>query len=184
MQLVCCFTILHSLYTHILLRVERFTQHSGVAFMLMIGIAYLAMNMENNESRLLSVPKHEFTRVLADIMNGTSTPINDYKNNRKGVTKNSEGIYPGNLDRRVNREIVTPRSAAIQKAIHNEEMKSKKYYATVKHDSFYFLQKSLMKRNGKEANVYSDAMYGTDDEDMDTPRSNGHTPRSHISKMF
>ena len=163
--------------------------------MLMIGIAYLAMNMENNDSRLMNIPKHEFTRVLGDIMNGTTTPMSNSNSSTSGgsnnqkVQRNVEGIYPGNIDRRNtssnNRGIVTPRSAAIQKAIELEQKKSKKYYDRVKHDSFYFLQKSIMKRkDGKEGYDGFDTSNLTDDEDLNTPRSNDTTPRGYISKIF
>ncbi len=121
---------------------DKFTHHSFVGFIVIIGLINLALNMENNESRLISIPKKEFKRVLIDIMNGT-TSSNTNKNNSND---NNSGFYSSSFESSDGKilKLSTPRSDLIQKQFQNDVAKNK--FSKVKRDSFYFLQKGLMNR--------------------------------------
>ena len=47
-----------------------------VVFVLVCGLANVALSMENNDSRLVSVPKQEFVRVMSEIASGSEAGIN------------------------------------------------------------------------------------------------------------
>lgn len=177
-------------------KMEKFTHHSGVGFLVLLGLAHVALNIENNDSRLMWVPKSEFVRVLGDIMNGGSLepPPGAGAGQSQRVGAGRSGVMPGSLDgdggygygaRRM-----TPRSAAVKQAVEAEhrallaqqqqaqQRKSRRYFDRVKHDSFYFLQRSLMSRSTKtaggsgatsgESTARSEgSLVGDDDDDYD-----------------
>jgi hypothetical protein len=102
-----------------------------------------AFSMENNESRLLNIPKQEFVRVLRSIISDSED---------SNVDDTVVGEYNGELRRREvrsgTRSSETPRSAAIRKlAVMNTERMRQKGRIEVKRDSFYFLQKTLELRD-------------------------------------
>lgn len=191
------FPLLH----HCLSSLDPFTKYASVGFVIALGLLVFALSMENNDSRLASVPKQEFLRVISDIMNGTATTPEEYAQ-RQQERKRREmqqvgGILPGAIDEENIRErsgdpgsartIVTPRSAAIQKAMELEKRKSKKYYDRVKHDSFYYLQRSMMKRASEKDELFGE---GNTTDDWDTfggsPRLATFygTPRDQISSKI
>ena len=169
-----------------------------VAFILICFIAHFALNVENNDSRIAYIPKKEFTRVIVDIMNGTTTSSNPELNNT-GVAMDStgkmskmkhnnkssnSGVFPGGIE---DRRIVTPRSAAIQKAAEMEQRRSKKYFEKVKRDSFYHLQKGLMSRKAKLGNDEELSQLFEQENMSSTPRVDyyNNTPREQLSaKIF
>jgi hypothetical protein len=47
-----------------------------VVFVLVCGLANLGLAMENNDSRLMSVPKEEFVRVMTEIVSSGERGLN------------------------------------------------------------------------------------------------------------
>jgi hypothetical protein len=128
-----------------------------VGMAVMAGLIHLALCVENNDSRLAHVPKAEFTRVVVDIMNGTTTPADA----NVSTVRNSDGTL-----RRVRRPqradntgvlpdggaVVTPRSAMIREAAQQLQQRqpgSSKYYDRVRRDSFYHMQRGMMMRDAR-----------------------------------
>lgn len=115
-----------------------------VAYAIIPIMLNFALSMENNDSRLLNIPKQEFIRVLRDIISNSED---------SNVDDTIVGEYNGELRRREvrsdgNRSRETPRSAAIRKLANmNTERMRQKGRIEVKRDSFYFLQKTLESRN-------------------------------------
>ena len=50
-----------------------FEHYSCMLFVLLGVFANVALNMENNDSRLLHIPKREFLRVICDILSSSRT---------------------------------------------------------------------------------------------------------------
>jgi len=133
-----------------------------VGVVVMVGLIHLALCVENNDSRLAHVSKKEFTRVMVDIMNGTTTAAEDSVSTVRGsdgtlrrVQKplrdraDNTGVLPDADAGSARGRVVTPRSATIRQAAELELRRSAKYYDRVKHDSFYHLQKGMMLREAR-----------------------------------
>lgn len=52
-------------------RMRDFEHYSCMIFIVIGILANVALNMENNDSRLLNVPKKEFLRVICDILSSS-----------------------------------------------------------------------------------------------------------------
>jgi len=116
-----------------------------------------ALAMENNDSRLLGVPKKDFVDVLQNIMNGGSERDDERVEDPDAGTTSSEGdlgvSYGGGGDRdrpptpRGARPVDTPRAAAARRAARlRADEGVKRTMGVTRRDSFYFLQKTLMRR--------------------------------------
>lgn len=64
-----------------------------VVFMLVCGIANLAISMENNDSRLLHIPKKEFVRVMSEIVSGTGNVDGGENENEGEESESADIIY-------------------------------------------------------------------------------------------
>lgn len=113
----------------------KFEHGASVAFVLVGVVCHFAISMENNDSRLLGVKKAEFKRVMREILHGT--------NDTTGDTKSADQEY--DEDSSIMRIPSSPRTLATQEAQAKGGNRSKQ----AKHDSFYFLHKSLEERDKK-----------------------------------
>lgn len=160
-------------------------EHTAWMLFIMLGIASnIAFNMENNDSRILNVPKKEFIRVMGDILSSGA------KNNDQAKTLMSEMNEENDLTKDIGSRGInpSPRTMLLKEAQRRQVvdglMKRKKY---VKNDSLYHLQKSIEEREKKLKNVAlqstsstnykkSDKLYGDEDffssTDNDTVYSN------------
>jgi hypothetical protein len=80
------------------------------------------MNMENNDSRLIYVPKGEFVRVISGIINGSSEANGEDTNLRTRSKKNDDDY------------------------LDSDKLYSSDRDKVVRRDSFYFLQRTLESR--------------------------------------
>ena len=130
---------------------ERFVHSSWVGFAITCLLTNFAIAMESNDSILAYTPRQEFIRVIGGIVNGSSE-------------QNGEGT-PGEPSQ-------TPRSAALAAARANATIDpyGNKNMSNVKRDSFYFLQKTLEKREDEKKGLIRRSN-GVVSSETDTPRS-------------
>lgn len=102
----------------------RDMEHGGyLAFVGLCMVCYFAISMENNDSQLLGVKKEEFKRVIQDILKGGEGE-GDVKGEEEGDSEEDDHmIYSTNPSK--------PKKAPGKQ---------------LRHDSFYYLQKSLEER--------------------------------------
>lgn len=137
----------------------------------------LAYSMENNDSRLVYVPKREFVRVLSEIVSGPSSQQDPAIHEDSDSEDEGDGMGRGesNQARARNSTVETPHSSRATNQSNQVEsqqlrrvnqaahlLHSKKGY--VKSDSLYFLQKSLELRESayKERYRSGDHQLNTD----------------------
>jgi len=121
-----------------------------------IALTNLALNMENNDSRLLHVPKKEFVRVLSGIINSSKSKADGGEDLRAIVEQN--------------RQIAeTPRAAAARRAAASS--RTFRLGKETKRDSFYYLQKTLERRAAESGRSGGGGEAGYEDEVDGTPRS-------------
>lgn len=120
------------------------TEEQGVlaALAVVAVLCNLAFNIENNDSRLVYVPKREFVRVMSEIVSGPGTQ-------QAAVGEGEERDGQDESDLAGYRPVETARTR-ITKQIdsklrrYSESVHGKKGY--VKSDSLYYLQKSMEAR--------------------------------------
>ncbi|RYH24766.1 hypothetical protein EON65_16325 [archaeon] len=115
---------------------SKFQHQTFVALAIAGLICHFAISMENNDSRLMGVKKTEFKRVILDILHN-------------GAEKSEETKEETNPELEPTVFTNSPRTLAVQAAQqqgNNENVAGNKKSKRVKHDSFYFLQKSLESR--------------------------------------
>lgn len=95
----------------------------------------VGMNMENNQSPILYIPRKEFIRVMTEIMSGGGTGIS--------ANEGEDGEVDEDIDRVVKE---SPRTTALRQAQVASSGRKKKY---IKSDSLYYLQKSMEEREAK-----------------------------------
>ena len=137
----------------------------------------VALSMEDNSSRILYVPRSEFIRVIQGILRTTENSTTDDTMDSKslsdvqmGLASNAFGYSSGATNK-----ISTPRSAAVRIALaqRNEKIYGKgsnNGLRSVKRDSFYFLQRSLERRDS-EIKEYMQATSGSARSGLLTRRS-------------
>lgn len=103
-------------------------------------LCYFAFNMESNDCRILYTNKSEFKKVLVHILESSNQ--RSYDDLNYNLSNTSAPLQPGNLVRQRSEIVQTPRSVKVS------ELLSRKTRGYVKHDSFYFLQRSLEQREG------------------------------------
>lgn len=130
---------------------ERLVHGSWVGFAIVCVVTNFAINMESNDSILAYTPRQEFIRVIGGIVNGSSE-------------QNGEGT--------ASEQNQTPRSAALAAARANAAVDpyGNRNYSSVKRDSFYFLQKTLERREDEKRGL-SRRTQNVFDSETDTPRS-------------
>jgi len=152
-----------------------------------IIIINFALAMENNDSRLLSVSKQDFIKVIRGILTGSSEE-DDQKADGQTDMAGSESEYDNddsqseidgsasthsdNRGRRNGTRSVQSESSRMRNRVTVNQ--HKKIMGVTKRDSFYFLQKTLIRRsNGTETAA------GIGPSPASTPRSVrfGGTPR-------
>jgi hypothetical protein len=120
-------------------------------------ICNFALNMENNDSRLVGVAKEDFVKVIRNIMFGSSerddTGTEDLDGDTISASDGDLGVNRGDASSRPGtpRDFApadTPRAAAARHRASREREESSrgKAMGVTKRDSFYFLQKTLMRR--------------------------------------
>lgn len=76
-----------------------FEHYSCLVFVLLGAFANLAMNLENNDSRILYIPKQEFMRVICGILSsggsGDAVLASEYDNGEDDDDENDN--YRGNF---------------------------------------------------------------------------------------
>ena len=176
------------------------------AFALVLILANFALNMENNDSRLLGVSKTEFKTVLENIIRGSNEdednsmqevgelPIdestgdlitrsetprsssNNNYNNNNNNNSSSNGNVTPNRGFGLSRRVETPRAAAARRAAM--EQSTKRLVGVTKRDSFYFLQRTLERRT-RGGGVANGIGIGMDDgSNSRGMRSGQSTPRT------
>jgi len=108
-----------------------------------------ALAFEANESRLVYIPKKEFIKVMAGILNGSAGEADAAGDAREGEEEEEEDEDLVMQDARAPQPLPpTPRAAANRRAKQELGTRLRSYTdgKRVKHDSFYFLQKSLEAR--------------------------------------
>jgi len=171
-------------------------QHGVCVMVIVLGVlCNFALNLENNESRLVQIPREEFIRVMSNIISGGD---NTMSSTVDVSTTDEEGFYDpmdpsgeGNFlptfrSASTNRSSVigeTPRTAATKQAQQaRASAASGVYYGNngqanvikrnrrVKSDSLYFLQRSMESR--ESAYRSGQSTYRTDEGD----ESDHHLP--------
>lgn len=142
--------VMHLCERHQVHKWEKFVHSSWVGFAITCLVTNFAITMESNDSILAYTSREEFVRVIRGIVNGSSE-------------QNGE-------------QNQTPRSAALAAARANAAVDpyGNKNMANVKRDSFYFLQKTLERREDEKRGL-NRRTYGVVDHDTDTPRSTTST---------
>lgn len=163
---------------------KHFTHGACMAIALLIIGANVMLAMENNDSRLLHIPKKEFTRVMVEILDGSSASKsntltdNDQMMSQQQDDNEDSFDSPSSLQRPKN----SPRTLAMQEAQQSRAGRRRRH---VKSDSLYFLQKNLEDRESKSAsskawnsskfrkvsNIYGDEDFFSSDNGSDTNRS-------------
>jgi len=125
----------------------------------------LAYSMENNDSRLVYVPKREFVRVLSEIVSGPNSqqdaavdgdPDSEDEDDgtRRGESNQARArittIDPSPSSRVTNQTQIESQLRRVNQTAHS--LQGKKGY--VKSDSLYFLQKSLELRESEYKERY------------------------------
>lgn len=75
-----------------------------VVFIIVCGVANAALAMENNDSRLLHVPKKEFIRVMSEIVSGTGNPDAGENENDGEEAESADMIYTLNEHQQMEEE--------------------------------------------------------------------------------
>lgn len=143
--------------------------------------------MENNDSRLLHIPKKEFTRVIVEILDGSSASKSNTLTDNDQMMSSQQDDDDDNEDSfnspaSPQRPKNSPRTLAMQEAQQSSSTSRRRRY--IKSDSLYFLQKNLEDRENKLTNnkAWNNAkfrktsnIYGDEDffssEGSDTNRS-------------
>lgn len=147
-----------------------------VGAVLILVLSGLGLNMENNQSHFLYIPKQEFIRVMVDILSGGGKGVSENDKNEEEYDENEQYddnvLYDSSLintkrsvssnstatSSNTSRTTVkeSPRSAAMKQAQSisgNSLISRKKHY--VKSDSLFYLQKALEDR---EARIQSEIL--------------------------
>jgi len=133
--------------SHIAFHEMHWIDHLSYSFVAVICVvANFGLASENNDSRLLYVPKKEFVRVIGGIISGG--------NNQDQADVSQVGGGAGAGGRSANRPDAgiqvaeTPRSTAVRRLMELAADKMRKGVSEkeVKHDSFYYLQLTLERR--------------------------------------
>ena len=110
-------------------RWDDFPHGTCVGFCFVCLITNFALNMENNDSRLVWVPKKEFVNVISGIINSSSESNGENVSDPKFNNTNTSS------SQKIRNEGSRPDT------IYSEGKKN------IKHDSFYYLQKTLEGRS-------------------------------------
>lgn len=138
-----------------------------------------ALSMENNDSRLVGVHRDDFLTVLRNIMYGSSERDDERTEDGTEVGATSDGdlgvrsprMHPATP--RGSTATDTPRAAAARQAARLQAESEKNLLGVTKRDSFYFLQRTLMRRAGDRS---GETTFGELNPNADTPRG---TPRQY-----
>jgi hypothetical protein len=116
----------------------------AVALLIIVG---LGLNMENNQSYLMYVPRKEFTRVISDIVSGggRATSSNDAGNEEEVEDDNDNMVFEVKESPRT----LAMRTAQLKKASDAKNLATMRKKAYVKSDSLYYLQRNLEEREAK-----------------------------------
>ena len=122
-----------------------FEHMSCFAFMALIFIVQLGLNMENNDSRLLSIPKTEFIRVMREILEGSRSAGDQVlASDIDGV---QQTVYDDSPRTEATRLAQTrPPGASLSSLSRRKQVKS---------DSFFFLQRALQEREARQKTTSS-----------------------------
>ena len=146
--------------------------HGACLFALsIITIGNIALAIENNESRIISIPKKEFLSVLRGIINSSNESARDAENYTDTNNINKGDEFTGKLtskmmksmaNKRVRAVIQSPRGPWTKKSQNSKD--SSRYISeydeveedlfegkNVKKDSFYYLQRNMELR--KASNI-------------------------------
>jgi membrane-associated phospholipid phosphatase len=128
-----------------------------------------ALNMENNDSRILYIPKKEFVTVLGNIINGSAKSSVD-----SSVTNDNDQMIDGDASTIDAKKTIT--------AIAQESIRRRNKGMSVKRDSFYYLQQTMEKRDEEKRYIRAQLDKG-EKIDLDSFRSSrssssGITPRA------
>lgn len=122
-------------------------EHGAAAGFIIVGIVcHFAISMENNDSRLLGVPKQEFKRVIGDILRGGTERATGNGDNAADHDS-ADGAQGGYA------VPTSPRTLATQ-AVQEKGSRAK----SSRRDSFYFMQKAIESREAKPVSDRMPAM--------------------------
>jgi hypothetical protein len=115
-----------------------------VVLMIIVG---LGLNMENNQSYLMYIPRKEFTRVISDIVSGGGRGIstNDAGNEEDVEDGDDNMIFEVKESPRT----TAMRTAQLKKASDAKNLATMRKKAYVKSDSLYYLQRNLEEREAQ-----------------------------------
>lgn len=111
-------------------------------------LCYFAFNMESNDCHILFTKKSEFKNVLVHILESSNQ--RSYDDVSSNFSNTSIPRRRESLVRRKSELVQTPRSLKVTELI------GRKARGYVKHDSFYFLQRSLELREGNQKELDND----------------------------
>lgn len=128
-----------------------------------------ALNMENNDSRIMYIPKKEFVTVLGNIINGTAKSSMD-----TSVTSDNDRMIDGDASATEAKKTIA--------ALANEGIRRRNKGTSVKRDSFYYLQQTMENRDEEKRYIRAQLDKG-EKIDLDSFRSSrssssGMTPRA------
>ena len=139
-------------------RLNAHQQWTCLVIVCVVVAINFGLAMENNDSRLVYVPRKEFLRVLVDIVNGGSSEPGARREDEPGDDVDGaddndaafQDARPPLSSSSQQRPLQSPRAAALQRAKLSGP--SNRGYNGGKHpkrDSFFFLQRSLEERERK-----------------------------------
>ncbi len=143
-----------------------------------------ALNMENNDSRLVGISKSDFVAVIRNIMYGSSEKDDEEVDVGDGASEGDDGdlgVSSAGRSRpntpRGAAPIDTPRAAAARRiARQRAELETRRTMGVTKRDSFYYLQKTLMRRSEKNGGGGGGSLGGGSFMNS-APGTPGATPR-------
>ena len=112
-------------------------------------LCYCALTVETNDSRLININKHEFIRVLGNIMN-SNEEVEAEDLRREFLLQDDEMTNIDDRDNIRNRinMVNTPRASMLRRnRKNNKNIYDRNVIKNEKRDSFFYLQKSLQKRD-------------------------------------
>lgn len=113
-----------------------------MAFVIAGFLSNLALNIENNDSRITGIPKKEFIRVIGGIISGSYNRDSDL---RQEVEEDQDYL----INNRSNVINDTPRTMATKIAQNTQNINIRQRNKGKKRDSLYFLQKSMEARENE-----------------------------------
>ena len=151
---------------------NEFSHGVCLAFAIAVFLVNIGMNIESNDSRIASIPKSEYMRVLLSIMGASGEQGEGQE--RTGAFQNADDIFLDSNDGpNSSRLRETARGAAVRRAQQNASMSGDRLgpngrsSSQPKRDSFHFLQRTLMARATAKNGSGSTSVRG----DRSTPRN-------------